>query len=180
MKPIWTYPLAWCAVVVVALLLAFGAPRYHHAVGRLPAEVGVQLERVPARATEPDGRMLALVTFQRDQRAVAETWIRGLNLHEGSVMWVRMPVVNDPGEPGLRAQAEGRLLARYPSPHERNNLLPVFTNRATFLQLARLSDSEQPWVLVINRRGDILARVAGPYDPDKAATLLDTLKMLEL
>lgn len=180
MKPLWTYPLAWLAVVLVAAVLAFAVPRSHPALGRMPPDIGRKLDRVPVAAVHDDERMIVLVTFRRDQRAAADSWIRGLNLRDRAVSWVRMPVVDDPGEPGLRAQAEVRLMQRYGSPGERENLLPLVTNRAVFAEAAGLRDISQAHVLVINRRGEVLARVTGEFDPDKAATVMDTLTLREL
>ena len=180
MKSIWSYPATWAVVVVLAAVLAFAVPRAHPALGRLPPDIGEKLVKGPVGMVHADDRMLVLVTFKRDQRIAAESWISGLNLRGGSVVWVRMPVVDDPGEPALRAQAEGRLLARYPSPGERSNLLPLITNRAMFVEATGLRDTNQASVLVINRRGEVLARVVGEYDPDKATTLMDTVHQREL
>ncbi len=180
MKPIRTYPLTWILVVLLAIVLAFAGPRPHPALGRLPADIGEKLGKVPAAAVREDDRMIMVLTFRRDQRQAAENWIRGLRLHEHAVAWVRMPVVDDPGEPALRAEAEGRLLARYAGPGERNNLLPLITNRAVFVQSTGLRDTSQASVLVINRRGDVLARVVGEYDTDKAAVVMDTVRQQEL
>jgi hypothetical protein len=180
MKPIWTYPLAWFVVVLVAVLLAFAGPRAHPALGHLPPDIGGKLDRVPVASVGDDDRMIVLVTFRRDQRVAAESWIKGLNLRNRAVVWVRMPVVDDPGDPTLRAQAEGRLLSRYADPAERENLVPLVTNRALFVAATGLHDTTQAHVLVINRRGEVLARVAGEFDAEKAATVLDTVSLREL
>ncbi len=180
MKPIWTYPLAWFAVVLAAVVLSFAVPRGHPALGRLPADIGARLDKAAVAAVQGDERMLVLVTFRRDQREAAESWVHGLSLRDRPVVWVRMPVVDDPGEPTLRARAEGRLMERYASPVERANLLPLVTNRAMFVELTGLRDISQAHMLVINRRGEVLARVAGAYDPQKAAIVMDTLTLQEL
>ena len=176
MKPIWTYPLAWVAVVVVAFMLAIAAPRELGVMGRLPSVVGQALDQKQPTAKSGDERILALITFNRGQRKDAESWINGLKLqNHRSISWVRMPVVNDPGDPAGRAAVEGRLLARYASPQERSNLMPVFVDRNSFVQSAGLLDTDTAYVLVINRNGDVLARVAGEFDEDKAQTLRETL-----
>ena len=180
MKPIRTYPLTWVLVVLVAVLLASAVPPAHPALGRLPPDISQKIVNVPVAATRDDDRMVVLVTFKRDQRMAVESWINGLKLQDQSIVWVRMPVIDDPGEPALRAQAESRLMARYASPGERANLLPLITNRARFVQLTGLRDATEASVLVINRRGDVLARVAGAYDADKAAIVMDTVRLREL
>ena len=181
MKPIWTYPLAWLAVVVAALVLAIAAPRVHPAIGRLPAAVGQTLEQKAAVIAHGEERILALITFHRSQRQEVESWISGLQLQQDqSISWIRMPVINDSGDPGRRAAAEGKLRVHYASAQERSNLVPVFTDRAAFVQSAGLRDIEHAHVLVLNRNGEVLARVAGAYDADKARIVRDTLSMSEL
>jgi hypothetical protein len=181
MKPIWTYPLTWCAVVVAASVLAIAAPRVTGVMGRLPHVVGQTIDRKPAVVKHSGERILALITFNRGQRKDAESWISGLQLqHDPSIAWIRMPVVNDPGDPTRRALAEDRLLAHYASPQERSNLLPVFADRKTFAQSAGLLDTDSAYVLVINRSGDVFARVAGEFDEDKAQALRETLSASDL
>ncbi len=180
MKPIWNYPLTWFAVVVLAFVLAIATPHDSGVMGRLPSAVGQSLDLKPVAVKPGDGKILALVTFNRNQRREVESWIHGLNLHgDRSISWIRMPVVNDPGDPAHRAAAEGRLLKHYASAQERSNLLPVFVNQNTFAQSAGLLDTDTAYVLVINRNGDVLARVAGEFDADKAEALRETLRTSE-
>ena len=180
-KPIWTYPLTWCAVVAVAVVLAVATPRASGVVGRLPAAVGQKLDSQTMALANGDERFLALVSFHRDQRKEVESWISGLKLHhDSSIAWVRMPVVNDPGDPALRVAAENRLLARYASVLERQNLVTVITDRDAFVQSAGLRGTGNAYVLVVNRNGDVLARVAGEFDETKAESLREILMMREL
>lgn len=175
-KPIWAYPLAWCAVVLATLVLAVATPRELGVMGRLPSSVGQQLDQKAALLANGDERFLALVSFHRYQRKDVESWINGLRLrHDASIAWVRMPVANDPGDPALRAAAESRILARYASARERQNLVPVVTDRAAFVESAGLRGTGSAYALVLNRNGEVLARVAGEFDETKAETLRDIL-----
>ena len=180
-KSIWAYPLTWFFVVAAAAVLAVATPREPGVMGRLPSVVGQLLQHKPAVLVRGEERILALITFHRSQRKDVESWISGLQLnHDRSIPWVRMPVVNDPGDPASRAAAEDRLLARYASAQERSNLVPVFTDRAAFVQSAGLDGTDRAYVLVINRSGDVLARVAGEFDETKAQTVRDTLLLHDL
>lgn len=180
-KPIWNYPLTWIAVVAVAFILASAAPRETGVMGRLPTAVGHALDLKPKEARQSGDRMLALITFNRGQRREVETWISGLQLNgDSSIAWVRMPVVNDAGDPMRRASAESKLLAHYSTAQERSNLLPIFVDRDTFAQSAGLLDTDRAYVLVINRNGDVLARVTGEFDESKAETLRETLRATDL
>jgi hypothetical protein len=180
MKTIWTSAIAWAGIALAALMFAVTAPRDASVMGRLPELKAQWANQQPVAFPQglPAERTLALVTFHRDHRKDAESWINGLQLrNDPSIAWVRMPVINDPKDPVLRGEVESRLLSRYTSDAERLNLHPVFTDRAAFIQSAGLGDAEHAHVLVVNREGEVLARVSGQYDEAKGRALRQTLSM---
>ena len=86
-----------------------------------------------------------------------------------------MPVLNDPGtEPGRRA-IENRLLSRHPEDSERARLVPVFTDRAAFIRSVGMTSADHAYALVLNREGEVLARVEGMFDEGKGQALRETL-----
>ena len=177
-RTIWTPTLAWLAAVSGALVLAFAAPSDSSFLGRLPALTVKRLDqqRVQLPQGLPAERTLALVAFQRGQRAEIDSWIQGLRLDQDrSIAWFRMPVLNDPGNDGARSDIENRLLERHPSESARARLLPVFTDRDAFLRTAGLTSTEHAWVLVLNREGKVLARAEGLFDETKGQALRETL-----
>ena len=180
MNKIWISVLAWTGIALVALIFAFATPRDDSVMGRMP-ELNAQLADRQAIALPkqlPAERTLALVTFHRDHRKDAESWITGLQLrNDPTIAWVRMPVLNDPKDPVLRSEAEARLMARYANEADRRNLHPVFTDRAAFIQSTGVGNAEQAHVLVVGRDGEVLARVSGQYNEAKAQALLQTLRM---
>ena len=148
-------------------------------MGRLPAFMAQTLLRQPVTVPEglPSDRTLALITFKRGQHAEVESWIQGLNLrNDPSITWMRMPVVNDPGTLTGRSAVENRLLQHYPADSERAKLVPVFTDRASFVRSAGLPSTDQVYAVVVNRQGEVLARVEGQFDADKAQALRETLQ----
>ena len=178
---VWTLPVTWLVVVLLALLLANAAPRDPALPGRLPVAVGQQIEQRADAFRRGERRMLALVTFRREHRQDVESWISGLGLEQDrSIAWVRMPVVDDSGDPAHRVAAETRLLARYSSAQERANLVPVFVDRRDFVQATGLPTIDRAHVLVINRNGDVLAHVAGEYNEVKAREVRETLTASDL
>jgi len=179
MKTTWTSSLAWVAIALVAVMLAMAAPHESSVMGRLPLLTGQRIDHQPVALPQglPADRTLALVTFHRDHRKDAESWINGLKLRSNpSISWVRMPVLNDPGDAAARGAAENRLLMRYATAPDRLNLLPVFTDRAAFIQSAGLAGPDRAYALVVNRNGEVLARVAGQFDETKAEALRETLQ----
>lgn len=177
MESVWSPTLAWLLAAAAALLLATAAPTESSVMGRLPSLQTRLLDQQPLAL--PDGlqgdRTLALISFHRDQRPMVDSWVQGLELgRDASVRWLRMLVVNDPGDAAGRSEIETRLRARYaqePAP-----VVPVFTDRAAFARSAGLNGVDQPHVVVLNRRGEVLARVHGPYHPEKARALRATLQ----
>ena len=169
----------WLAAVGLAFALAFAAPTDSSVMGHLPSFMSQTLAKRPMTVPNdlPGERTLALITFKRTQKEHADSWIQGLNLkNDPSIQWIRMPVVNDPGTPQGRDEIQNRLLGRYTAEDERANLLPVFVDRNSFVRSAGLSGVEQGVVLIVNRQGEVLARVEGRFDEAKAQTLRETLQ----
>ena len=179
MKSNVSYLGAWFLVAGLAVALVFVAPNESSVMGRLPVFVAQTLMHQPIVVSGrlPADRTLALITFRRGQHAPAESWIRGLNLrNDPSIAWMRMPVLHDPGTPTGRSAVENRLLQHYPADTERAKLVPVFTDPCSFVRSAGLSGTSQSYAVVINRQGEVLARVEGAFDPDKAQILRETLQ----
>ncbi len=175
--------LAWLVAAALAVLLAFASPNESSVMGHLPSIMSKTLTRQPVALPQglPADRTLALITFQRGQREQIESWIDGLNLrNDASIAWMRMPVLNDPGTLAGRCEVAQRLLQHYTADTERARLVPVFTDRADFVRSAGLSGTDQVYALVINRQGEVLARVSGRFDADKAQLLRETLKAQSL
>jgi hypothetical protein len=179
MKSNMSYVGAWLAVVSLAVVLAFSTPNESSVMGRLPAFMAQTLLRQPVAVPQelPGDRTLALITFRRSHREQAESWVRGLNLRDDpSIAWMRLPVIKDPGTPTGRHELENKLRELYPAEAERAKLLPVFTDRDSFVRSAGLGGVDQVYVVIVNRQGEVLARVEGAFDPEKAQTLRATLR----
>lgn len=178
MRTIWINTLAWVAAVAAALALAFAAPNETSVMGRVPSIVAKRLDQQSISLPEglPAGRTLALVAFNRGHRGEIDSWIQGLQLRQdASIPWVRMPVLNDPGNEGGRLAIENKLLSRHTSDADRARMVPVFTNRDAFMRSAGLTSTDHAYALIIGRNGEVLARVEGMYDEDKALALRETL-----
>ena len=179
MKTSWMNTLTWFAIVMLALMLAVIGPKESSVMGKLPrfgSNSAPSLEPEKMAPAFSADRTLALITFSTKHRPDAESWISGLQLQkDSSISWVRMPVLNDPGDASIRDAMEVRVRSHYAQEPGRGNLLPVFANRNAFVQSAGLNDTEHAYVLVLNRQGEVLARVAGRFDEAKAEALRETL-----
>ena len=173
-----TTTLVWLAVAATGVGFAFLSPNESKVMGQLPSHATQTLTRTPVSLPEglPSERTLALVTFSRTQRGQADSWVEGMNLkNDPSISWIRIPVLNDPDTPDGRATAENRLLERYTEEAERTKMHPMFINKVEFAKATGLKSIDQSYAIVLNRQGDVLARVEGPFNADKAQTLRETL-----
>ena len=169
---------AWLLAAALAFALAFGSPTESSVMGEIaPFEsqtLADQRLRVPDGL--PKNRTLALVTFKRAHSEQAESWIQGLNLRsDPSIAWLRMPVINDPGTAQGREEIKAKLLGFYPGADERARFVPAFVDRSSFTRAAGMTDTERAYAVVLNRQGDVLARVEGAYSAQKARALRETL-----
>ena len=172
--------LAWVAAAGAGVGFAIWYPTEASVMGQLPAHNTQSLHRTPVSLPEglPSDRTLALVTFHRDQRSQADSWIEGMNLkNDASISWVRIPVLGEPNTPNAKSEAETRLLGRYTADIERAKMLPMFMDKAAFARAIGLKNTEQGYAVVFNRQGEVLARVEGPFDANKAQILRETLSI---
>jgi len=88
---------------------------------------------------------------------------------------MRIPVLSEQGTADGRSDAEKRVFKRYTADKERTRMLPIFMDKAAFARSAGLTNVEQSYAVVLNRQGDVLARVEGPFGANKAQTLRETL-----
>ena len=170
--------LAWVAAAGTGVALAVWYPTESSVMGQMPAHSTQSLTRIPVVLPEglPSDRTLALVTFNRDQRSQADSWIEGLNLkNDASISWVRIPVLGEPDNADARSDAENRLLGRYTADMERAKMLPMFVDKASFARAIGLNNIGQAYAVVLNRQGEVLARVEGPFNAEKAQLLRETL-----
>ncbi len=175
----WKDALFWLLAVLLALVLAFAAPSERLVMGSVPTVSTQDLNHKPLDL--PHGlqaeRTLALIGFERGHAGALDSWVKGLNLHQDTdIAWVRMPVLNDPGNAEGRLAIERTLQSRYPHPAERARLVPVFTDRDAFIRSAGLANAGQAYAVVLSRSGEVLARAEGWFNAERGQALLETLR----
>jgi hypothetical protein len=179
MSTIFTPVLGWMAAAGAALAMALAAPHENWVLGKVPRLFAERLDRTPLQLPQdlPSGRTLALVVFPgQHQREEARSWIDGLQLRtDRTIAWLKIPVLDDPGDEQERRGILQRLMDRHQGDEERARLVPVFTNREAFARATGLSGANHASVLVLDREGNVLARAEGRYDAGKAQALRETL-----
>jgi hypothetical protein len=172
-RTLWTPTLAWIAAVAGALVLALAAPSETSMMGRLPMPAAQRIVHVGQLPAE---RVLALVGFERSQRAEIKSWVQGLQLcQEQAIPWIRMAILKDPGDDAGRRAVERRLQDAHGTRDGASRVVPVFTDRDRFIREAGLSGRDHASVLVLSRDGQVLAKAEGQYDAARATALRETL-----
>ena len=171
--------LVWGLTVGACMLFALATPTGQAILGRVPQLIGMDLNKkpisIPASLTAE--RTLVLVSFQRGHGKDIDTWISGMSLREGgAVQYVRMPILNDPGDLDGRSAIETRLQARVTNPQERAKVVAVFTDQQAFMKSVGLTSTQHISALVLNRSGEVLARVEGPFSAEKKGLIDGALK----
>ena len=180
-RSMWMSAAGWATLVAAALALAWATPAGRAVLGRLPSVAATKLVRQPVSLPQglPSERTIALLSFKRGQGAMLDDWVRTLELDiRPQTDWVRLAIVDDPAARD-RKTVENRLMTRYPAEADRARVVPVFTNRAAFLTALGLDSPHEPAVVVVNREGDVLARVSGLADADKRAIIEQALRAPE-
>ncbi len=120
---------------------------------------------------------VVLVAFKREQQALVDTWIEGLNLKAPTTPyhWIELPVLEDYGawfkwfvDNGMRRGIKGEF--------NREKVITVYTDKAAFRQATGIPNEDTIHVLVITPTGQIVARTEGSFSPQKAESLSDYTK----
>lgn len=139
---------------------------------KLPATAVQSLDDNPVMLPRdlPSDRTLVLVAFEREQKAILDTWIKGLNLVDGKTPWMELVVVGPQNAfvhamimRGMRREGDDTAL--------RNHLLPVFSDQDAFAAAMGVS-VKSAYAVMLDRAGHVLAISQGEYSQPKALALV--------
>lgn len=123
----------------------------------------------------PGERTVLLIAFQREQQANVDSWTKGLGLAGSTLPWLELPVIDDPGafarwfiNGGMRRGIKDNALWQH--------VVTLYTNKAALKQALDLPSEKEVYALVIDRRGNVLEKVAGDFSPSGAARLRAALE----
>jgi hypothetical protein len=120
---------------------------------------------------------LLILSFQRDQQSVVDGWIPYLTA--GGVTpnvqtWL-LPVFA-PENFMYRWWLNASLRGSLPASEPRRYTVPLYVNKPQFLRSLQVSSEREVVLLLTNKSGHILWRVAGPATDSKVAALTNFLK----
>ncbi|HEX4843788.1 MAG TPA: hypothetical protein VFV57_08950 [Limnobacter sp.] len=157
---------------VLLTLLVVAAPVW--AQPRLPTLQAQDLnEKTYTLPTDlPGPHTLVLVAFKREQQALVDTWINGLQLKNpnSAYHWIELPVLENYGgwfqwfvDNGMRRGIQGQ--------YNREKVITVYTNKETFRQSTGIANEDTIHLLVTTPKGEIVTHLQGAYSADKAQVL---------
>src|ERR1700744_3862570 len=164
------------AFTLFALPCALAAPQNQSPPAVLPPVTAYALDKakvtLPADFAAPLN--LLILSFQRDQQPAVDSWMRVLPQSGPVQTWV-LPISQQ--ENGLyrwwlNASLRGSLSPGQP----RRYTVPLYVNKAQFLRSLQISSEKEVVLLLTDKSGHVLWRVAGPVTDSKVAALTSFLK----
>ncbi|MCI4663708.1 MAG: hypothetical protein MRY74_03210 [Neomegalonema sp.] len=124
----------------------------------------------------PGERTLVLVAFYREQQKALDVWIDKLGLKAADApAWIEVPVVADYGA-AWRRMVNGGMRSGITTTEARARVFTLFGGKDSFRKSLQLGSDKLVYLLVVDRKGRVLARAYGDYAPDKTAPLLAALR----
>lgn len=145
MSPIFTPVMGWVAAAGAALGLALAAPHDGAVLGKVPSILAKRLDHTPVQVPQE----------LPSGRTLALVVFEG-HQREEARSWIE----------GLQLKRDASI---------KWVKVPVHKDRDAFVRATGLASADHASVLVLDREGNVLARAQGPFDPDKAQALRETL-----
>jgi hypothetical protein len=124
----------------------------------------------------PAKRTIILVAFQRSQQDNIDTWVTGMKLKSaGAPAWFEVPVISNFGAAG-RWFIDNGMRRGITDPKDRAKVVTVYAGKTAFKKSMGIPNESDVHVLVVDRSGEVIARVSGDYSPAGAAKIRAALK----
>ena len=123
----------------------------------------------------PAEKTLVLIAFEREQQVVLDSWSHGLDLLNGQIAWIEIPVISTPYVLGSFIINSG-MRRGIPNPKIRERVITIYTDREAFAKSMGIEyNKNEAYVAVVDRSGKNLGFVKGLYDENKAREILSLL-----
>ena len=119
-----------------------------------------------------------LIAFQRWHQSLVDTWIPLLQQMEKKYPGFRyyeLPTLQELN-PLSRVFINEGMRAGIPDPTARERTITLYIDKLGFRQALDLPHEEDIYVLLVDRQGQILWRVAGELTPEKAESLVSAIE----
>jgi len=123
----------------------------------------------------PAERTLVMFAFEHAQQPTLNSWSKGLDLANSHIPWVEVPVISTPYVIGS-FMIESGMRKGITDPKVRERVITLYTDTEDFSESMGFEfDEHGAYVAVVDRTGQNLGTVKGPYDQSKAKILLRLL-----
>lgn len=121
-----------------------------------------------------DGTLnVVLIAFQRWHQSLVDTWVpflQQLEAEHPDLRYYELPTIQQLN-PLSRVFINEGMRAGIPDPTARERTITLYLDKVAFRRALELPHEEDIYVLLVDRRGEVLWRVTGALTPDKAASL---------
>lgn len=121
---------------------------------------------------------LLFVAFQQWQQAQVDSWLPWARQLEGSfpgLQYYELPIIRNLPFLSRTFINEG-MRAGIPNQTSRQKTITLYLEKEAFRRSLDIPHEDSIWVLVVDRRGQVLWRTAGAYTSEKGETLADLLR----
>ncbi|MBU3627177.1 hypothetical protein ICN48_13175 [Polynucleobacter sp. JS-Safj-400b-B2] len=144
---------------------------------RFPQLVGKNLNGALLHLPEqlPSDKTIVLFAFQKAQAGTLQSWREGLNLDDGKLAWIELPVM--PLAMELIDFFTERVM-RYviSDPKTRDHIVVLYADRELFCQSLGIDcDEREAYIAVIDRAGNNFITLKGQFSKEKGNQILRTL-----
>lgn len=146
---------------------------------QFPTVSGKNLERnsfqVPG---DLDGALnVLLIAFQRWHQSLVDTWVPFLQQIEeehGAVRYYELPTIQQMN-PFSRIFINEGMRAGIPDPTARERTITLYLDKEAFREALDLPHEEDIFVLLVDRKGQVLWRASGGLTSEKAESLMSAI-----
>jgi hypothetical protein len=162
--------------VILRKLLVMGlvvSSCFSMASGRMPQTQTESLDAVSMNlpADLPADPTIVMIGYEFAHQAKLDEWVAKMNLKEDRKEWIQIHLISR-GYSWISGFINARKRPYFPDSYSRARVVPIYSHIETFNQSLGLPlATNVPYILVINRGGEVLHFEQGDFSTDKAAAI---------
>jgi hypothetical protein len=144
-----------------------------YAQGKMPKIQTESLDRVPFNLPQdlPADPCIVMIGFEFDHQVRLDNWLDKMKLRADNKEWIQVHLISR-NFSLISGFINSRKRPYFTDPFLRARVVPIYTNIPDFLGALDLPMSQKdPYVLVIDRNGEVKHFEQGDYTPQKAEKL---------
>jgi hypothetical protein len=125
---------------------------------------------------------LLFIAFQRDQQTDIDSWlpfVKQLVKEYPALAYYELPTIYR-GNPLFRWWLNTSMHMGIPDKKAREATITLYLDKQAFRKALDIPDEDHIYVLLVNRKGEVLWRVEGPFKEEKGRDLKHALESLQV